>query len=88
MFSIHTHTVGRRLLLAASLLAVLLIPAAGAAQGDLDSSFGAGGKVATALGPADAEAADLALQPDGKLVVGGFARSGAGNVFAAFRVAP
>jgi uncharacterized delta-60 repeat protein len=63
--------VGRRLLLAACLLAVLLIPAAQATPGALDPSFGAGGKVTTAIGAADAHAYALVRQPDGKLVVAG-----------------
>lgn len=42
-----------------------------AAAGDLDTGFGSGGKVTTAIGPEDESANDLAIQPDGKLVVAG-----------------
>ncbi|HEU5064712.1 MAG TPA: PASTA domain-containing protein [Gaiellaceae bacterium] len=79
---------GHRLLLAACLLAVLLIPAAQAAPGALDPSFGTGGKVTTALGPTDAEAYGLALQPDGKLVAAGYASNGSNNDFALARYSP
>lgn len=43
-----------------------------AASGELDTSFGTAGKVETSLAPASIEAADLAIQSDGKIVqVGG-----------------
>jgi uncharacterized delta-60 repeat protein len=52
-------------------LAIVGLPgAAGAAAGDLDPSFGTGGKVVTDLGASDFGEA-LVLQPNGKLVVGG-----------------
>jgi uncharacterized delta-60 repeat protein len=53
------------------LLALLLIPrAVRATPGDLDTTFGTGGIVATAVAsPADARAA--VLQPDGRIVVAG-----------------
>jgi uncharacterized delta-60 repeat protein len=42
-------------------------------NGSLDTSFGSGGVVTTpAIGPYDAQARALALQPDGKIVVAGF----------------
>lgn len=48
------------------------------ANGSLDTSFGTGGEVTTAFGfPADAHA--LALQTDGKLIVAGGGRTGAGG---------
>jgi uncharacterized delta-60 repeat protein/uncharacterized repeat protein (TIGR01451 family) len=40
-------------------------------DGDLDPSFGTGGKVTTAIGVDDDWATSIALQPDGKIVVGG-----------------
>ncbi len=45
-------------------------------DGTLDTSFGSGGSVADVLGPttAGAEILDLALQPDGRIVVAGTAR--------------
>jgi uncharacterized delta-60 repeat protein len=41
------------------------------ANGNLDTSFGSGGKVVTALGTGTSYAAALLLQPDGKLIVTG-----------------
>ena len=40
-------------------------------DGSLDTSFGQGGKVQTAIGPGDAIANALALQPDGRLIAAG-----------------
>jgi uncharacterized delta-60 repeat protein len=76
---------GRRLLVASFLLAILLIPAAQATPGVLDPSFGTGGKVTTAIGPADSEALALARQPDGKLVAAGFGWNGSNDDFALAR---
>jgi hypothetical protein len=42
-----------------------------AASGDLDPTFGTLGKVTTAIGPADDWGCAVALQADGKIVVGG-----------------
>ena len=55
------------------LLAAWLAPiGASAAPGDFDSTFGSGfGKVLTPMGSADDQASSVAIQPDGKLVVGG-----------------
>lgn len=55
--------------MAASAVLLILRPAA-AAPGDLDPSFGSGGKVDTAIG-SDAFAFGLALQQDGKIVAAG-----------------
>ncbi|MFN9503447.1 MAG: hypothetical protein ACK57J_02635, partial [Rubrivivax sp.] len=41
------------------------------ADGSLDTSFGIGGKVLTAVGGSDDHAWCIAVQPDGKIVVGG-----------------
>ncbi len=41
------------------------------ANGSLDTSFGTGGKVTTAISPGSDAASALALQPDGKLIVAG-----------------
>jgi uncharacterized delta-60 repeat protein len=59
----------------AALLALLLststlTPRASAAAGDLDPTFGTGGRVTTDLGGFDTAYA-VAVQPDGKLVVAG-----------------
>lgn len=40
-------------------------------NGSLDSSFGAGGTVVTALSPNDDDMYDIALQPDGKIIAAG-----------------
>ncbi len=54
------------------------------ADGSLDASFGAGGKVITDLGSTDA-ARSIALQPDGKIVVAGVRCSPADCDFAVLR---
>jgi uncharacterized delta-60 repeat protein len=46
-------------------------------NGSLDSAFGTGGKLTTAIGTNDV-AASVAIQQDGKLVVGGYSDSGTG----------
>src|SRR6266508_3157227 len=59
----------------ALLLAVLVVFAVASAQaapGDLDTSFGTGGKVTTSFGSRYDEIDGLALQPDGKIVAGGY----------------
>src|ERR1044072_5810374 len=66
----------RRLVLAASLLAVLFIHPAQATLGGLDGSFGTGGKVTTKIGNVNDYGYDLVRQPDGKLVVAGQSVSG------------
>ena len=43
-----------------------------AASGDLDLSFGVGGKVTTAIGTKDDIGYSVALQPDGKIIVAGY----------------
>ena len=57
----------------------------GAAPGDLDSSFGVGGQLVTAVGSGDAGAHDVALQSDGKLVAVGYSHNGSDNDFAVVR---
>jgi uncharacterized delta-60 repeat protein len=47
------------------------------ADGTLDPSFGAGGKVITSFGSDTDRAMAVAIQPDGKIVVGGETQSGA-----------
>jgi uncharacterized delta-60 repeat protein len=46
------------------------------AAGVLDSTFGTGGKVITAIGSANEFAFSLVLQPDGRIVMAGFSNSG------------
>ena len=80
---------GRRLLLAACLLAALLVPAvAQATPGALDPSFGTGGKVTTAIGGEDNYVYALVRQPDGKLVVAGSSYPGPDGDFALARYNP
>ena len=46
------------------------------ANGSLDNTFGSGGKVETVVGTLDAYANAIALQSDGKIVVGGYTNDG------------
>ncbi|MBL8310198.1 MAG: hypothetical protein JNL19_07240 [Burkholderiales bacterium] len=55
------------------------------ANGALDASFNSTGKVITAIGPGGAEAAAVALQPDGKIVVAGYCSNGSNNDFCVTR---
>lgn len=55
-------------------------------DGTLDPSFGTGGVVVTSLGPLDDAATTAVLQPDGRVVVGGYTRN-AGSSFYAFALA-
>jgi uncharacterized delta-60 repeat protein len=59
------------------LLALLLFTAISsrAAPGDLDTAFGSGGKVTTPVGAGRDLAQAVALQPDGKIIVAGYAQS-------------
>jgi uncharacterized delta-60 repeat protein len=79
---------GRRLLLAASVLAVLLIPAAQATPGALDPTFGTGGKVTTQIGTYNDYAYALVRQPDGKFVAAGTSNTGLKTDFALARYNP
>ncbi len=49
------------------------------AAGDLDASFGAGGRAVVDLGSAEEAATALALAPDGRIVVGGYRQNPDGN---------
>ena len=53
----------------------LLIASQAAAAGDLDASFGTGGKVTTNFGGAE-EAWNVALQSDGRIVESGYSDAG------------
>jgi uncharacterized delta-60 repeat protein len=48
-------------------------------NGSLDAGFGTGGITTTVIGAGNAAAYGMALQPDGKIVVAGFAMSAGGN---------
>jgi uncharacterized delta-60 repeat protein/LPXTG-motif cell wall-anchored protein len=64
---------------------LVLMPAtAQAAPGDLDPTFGDAGKVTTAIGE---EARAVAVQPDGKIILAGYADTGV-RVFAVTRYNP
>ena len=56
-----------------------------AADGDLDTSFGTGGKVTTAIGSADDTAYSVVLQSDGKIIAVGQSDNGANTDFAVVR---
>ena len=73
------------------LVGLLLLPVGVMAQeaGDLDTSFGVGGKVITDFSGSNDEATAVALQPDGKIVVvGGSSISEIGGLFALARYLP
>jgi uncharacterized delta-60 repeat protein len=57
-------------------------------DGSLDTSFHGTGTVTTAIGPANDNAYDLALQPDGKLVAAGSSFNGSNPDFAVARYNP
>jgi uncharacterized delta-60 repeat protein len=54
-------------------------------HGELDSSFGAGGKVTTGVGSGDDFGSAAVLQSDGKVVVGGYSHNGSNFDFALVR---
>src|SRR6266511_1903342 len=68
-----------------ALLVVFAVASAQAAQGDLDTSFGTGGKVVTDFGAGNDYAAAVAIQPNGKIVAGGDAQIGSTLGFAVAR---
>ena len=75
----------RHLLCVMLCAALLLLPAAGRANpGDLDPTFGIGGKVTTGIGTDDYGYA-VAIQADGKLVVAGETNNGINYDFALVR---
>jgi len=55
------------------------------ADGSLDDSFGAGGKVTTAFGSSDDKGIAVLIQPDGKILAGGYLYNGADYDFALAR---
>ena len=68
-----------RLFAAAFLLCFSMTLRAQAAPGDLDPSFGIGGKVVTPIGNGDEGASAVAIQSDGKIVAAGGSYNGANN---------
>jgi uncharacterized delta-60 repeat protein len=73
--------------LGATLLALVLIPAAATAtpEGVLDPGFGQGGKVTTAFGSGYDTAYAIAVQRDGRLVAAGSSKNGSNYDFALAR---
>jgi uncharacterized delta-60 repeat protein len=57
-------------------------------DGVLDPTFGAGGKVTTSFSRGEAQAYGVKVQPDGKIVVAGYAGSGTDGAFALARYMP
>lgn len=55
------------------------------ANGSLDTTFDSDGKVTTAIGPAADDANSVAIQPDGKIIVGGSSNTGTKSNFAIVR---
>jgi uncharacterized delta-60 repeat protein len=54
-------------------------------DGTLDTNFGTGGKVITAIGSSTDVAESVAIQSDGKIVAAGFSNNGSNNDFALVR---
>ena len=54
--------------------------------GQLDNTFGSGGKVIAAVGSNDDVAKSVAIQPDGKIVLAGTCSNGSSNEFCAMRL--
>ena len=63
----------------------LLATDAGAGPGDLDVTFGTGGKVITDFGPRNDGADAVAIQADGKIVAAGYSPGDVGSDFALVR---
>lgn len=71
--NVKSNHQNRRCLHVLTLVALALpTPFLYAASGDLDTTFGNGGKVVTDFGGADDEAHVIAIQPDGKIILAGF----------------
>jgi uncharacterized delta-60 repeat protein len=68
-----------------ALINLLMACPVAAAAGDLDTSFGSGGTVTTAIGSSSDQARSLAIQSDGKIVVAGSSFNGSNDDFALVR---
>jgi uncharacterized delta-60 repeat protein len=77
----------RSLLYALTLVCGLSLfpPLALSTPGDLDTTFNGTGKVITALGSGDNFGETVAIQPDGKILVGGYSSAGSYFIFALIR---
>ncbi len=69
----------------ASVASPALAPSNSHGHGDLDTTFGSGGIVTTAIGPSYDYAYAVSVQPDGKIVAAGHADSGSDYNFAVMR---
>lgn len=67
------------------LLALLSLSAHAQQPGSLDTTFSLDGKVTTSIGSNYDEAQCMAIQPDGKIVVGGYTNNGNNNDFVVVR---
>ncbi|MBE2283891.1 MAG: cadherin-like beta sandwich domain-containing protein [Prosthecobacter sp.] len=67
------------------LTALILAAAASAAPGDLDTTFGSGGKVTTSIGSSNETGLSVMIQADGKVVVAGETYNGSNWDFALTR---
>ena len=73
------------LVLVAALAVIVLAPAALGSPGDLDTTFGTGGKVTTDFASGSDAGHAIAIQTDGKIVVAGIADTDTGEDFAVAR---
>ena len=73
------------LLLSLGALIALLAPHVSAAPGDLDPTFGTGGKVTTPIGSTNDQGNSVVVQSDGKIVVAGYSGVGGNNDIALVR---
>jgi uncharacterized delta-60 repeat protein len=77
------------MLFAAALVVAVAVGVSSASPGALDPTFGSGGKVTTSFGAGYDEIDDMALQPDGKIVAGGYVEpTTAGATFGLARYKP
>jgi uncharacterized delta-60 repeat protein len=67
------------------LIALVLVAVVYANPGDLDTTFGAGGKVTTSFGSFDDYGLTAAIQTNGKIVVAGYSNNGSKDDFALAR---
>lgn len=74
-----------RVVFSSFVFAAVAVSAAVAAPGALDLTFGGTGMVSTAFTTGDDSARAVAVQADGKIVAGGYAKSGSNYIFALVR---
>ena len=76
---------GSRVVFSSLVFVVIAVTAVNAAPGALDLTFGGTGMVSTPFTTGDDSARAVAVQADGKIVVGGYAKSGTNYLFALVR---